>query len=128
MTYLLDTHTLIWFGEGNPKLPESVRSIVIDPANAIFVSHASIWEMTIKVSLGKLTLRLSLPEWENLLHENHFLSLTTTFRHFEVLKMLPYHHADPFDRLLIAQAMVENMTVITHDAKFQPYPVQVAFF
>lgn len=94
----------------------------------MFVSHAAIWEMTIKYSLGKLALEHSLSEWENLLLQNHFDLLPSTFRHFETLASLPFHHQDPFDRLMIAQAIAENFTLISHDPKFSMYPVRLEVF
>jgi PIN domain nuclease of toxin-antitoxin system len=128
MNYLLDTHALIWYGEGSARLPQRIRAIIADPQNQIFVSHSSIWEMAIKMSLGKLTLTLQLPDWENLLRQKGFTPLLTSFRHFEELLLLSFHHQDPFDRLLIAQAIAEDFTIITHDPKFHPYPVKLEFF
>lgn len=128
MKYLLDTHVLIWYGEGNPLLPGHIRKIILDPQNHIFVSHASIWEMAIKMSLGKMTLTVQLPDWEHLLQQKGFAPLLTSFQHFQELLTLPFHHQDPFDRLLIAQAIAEDFTVITHDSKFRPYQVKLEFF
>ena len=128
MKYLLDTHTLIWFGEGNDKLPIRIRELILDPSNLIFISHASIWEMTIKVSLGKLVLEHALTDWEELLAKNHISTIVSAFSHFDVLKSLPYHHNDPFDRMIIAQAISEEFTIITHDSKFQLYTAKLEYF
>ncbi len=128
MNYLIDTHVLIWFGETDPQLPARIRNIIEDTDNNIFVSHAAIWEMSIKMSLGKLQVTYSLDEWEGFLRENDFLMLPSTFQHFQTLLTLPFHHQDPFDRLMIAQAIAEDFTLITHDPKFKEYPVPLKFF
>lgn len=124
MNYLIDTHALLWFGAGSSQLPTRIRQIMLDKQNDLFVSHASIWEMTIKHSLGKLDLQRSLSERETLLRENHFTLLPSIFRHFETLDTLPHHHQDPFDRLMIAQAIADNMVVVSNDSAFDDYPVQ----
>lgn len=128
MKYLIDTHVLIWFSEGDRRLPERIRRLILDRGNQRFVSHASIWEMTIKQSISKLTLQHSLSKYENLLQQNHFTMLPSAFPHFEVLATLPFHHQDPFDRLMIAQAISENLTLISHDPKIALYPVRVESF
>lgn len=128
MKYLLDTHVLIWYAMGDKRLPEHIRSIILDVENEMWVSAASIWEMTIKSSLGKLEVHFTLPEWEAILQENYFDLLPNSFLHFEVLRNLPFFHNDPFDRLILAQAIAENCTLITHDRQFQLYPVNLEFF
>jgi len=128
MNYLLDTHVLIWYAEGNLRLPERIRAIIADKSNTIFVSHATIWEMTIKMALKKLDMLLTLSEWEARLAEQQFISLSTNFEHFSALFTLPQHHQDPFDRLLIAQAIAEDLTIITHDSRFAQYPVRLEIF
>lgn len=128
MDYLLDTHTLIWYAEGDTKLPERIREIILDRNNSIFISYASIWEMSIKISIGKLKVKFSLQEWGALLQAEGVLSIPLGLKHFEQLLALPFHHNDPFDRLLIAQAISENLTIITHDSRFSSYPVQLEAF
>ncbi len=128
MKYLIDTHILIWFGETNVRLPIRIREIIEDTSNAIYVSHASIWEMTIKMSLGKLKVNYTLGEWESFLLTNKFSLLPTSFKHYQCLQLLPLHHSDPFDRLIIAQGIAENFTVISHDPKFSAYPVKLETF
>lgn len=128
MNYLIDTHVLIWFGETSSQLPVRIRHIIEETNNNIFVSHASIWEMAIKLSLGKLQMRNSLAKWEEFLHDSSFSILPASFRHYEALQKLPFHHNDPFDRLIIAQSIAEDFTILTHDQKFLAYPVQVDFF
>jgi len=84
--------------------------------------------MAIKISLGKLEVLFSVPEWEKLLKTEGFSILPLAFNHFELLLTLPFHHNDPFDRLLIAQALGENMSVITHDSRFKSYAVSIELF
>ncbi|MDO8365600.1 MAG: type II toxin-antitoxin system VapC family toxin [Saprospiraceae bacterium] len=128
MKYLIDTHILIWFGETNDRLPIRFREIIEDTTNAIYVSHASIWEMTIKMSLGKLKVIYTLAEWEKFLLANKFTLLPTSFKHYQALQSPPFHHQDPFDRLMIAQAIAEDFTFISHDPKFSDYPVKLESF
>ncbi len=125
MKYLIDTHILIWFIEGDEKLSEAARSLIANPANDIYVSQASLWEMTIKISIGKLSLSISLAELELFLVSNQFQILETQFRHYEILQYLPFHHQDPFDRMIIAQAKAEDYTIITHDDRFKLYDVKL---
>ena len=124
MHYLLDTHVLIWHAE-NQNLSQNVLNIINNPENTILVSHASLWEMTIKVSIGKLKLNFSIAEFPNLLIQNQFSILPFDFKNYEILSQLPFHHQDPFDRMLIAQAMSENIPIISHDSKFDLYDVVI---
>lgn len=128
MKYLIDTHVLIWFSEDDKRLPARIKSIIENDLSEIFVSHATIWEMAIKISLGKLKLRYSLAEWEEVLMKNSLELLPNSFRHYQILLSLPLHHQDPFDRLIIAQAIAEDFTVISHDPKFSTYPVKLETF
>ena len=128
MNYLLDTHVLIWFSEDNARLPARIKALIEDDQNSIFVSHAAIWEMAIKMSLAKLKTQYSLDQWERVLHENGLTLLPTSFSHYQALLSLPFHHNDPFDRLIIAQAMAEDFTVITHDPKFTAYLLKLESF
>ncbi len=127
MKYLIDTHVLIWHGENNPTLKPSVLSILNDLQNEIFVSHASLWEIAIKTSLGKLKLGFPMTRLENVLIGNGFTLLAFDFSHYEFLSNLPFHHNDPFDRMIIAQSMAENLDIITHDEKFKLYPVSIVW-
>lgn len=124
MRYLLDTHVLIWHAE-NQNLSQNVLNIINNPENTILVSHASLWEMTIKVSIGKLKLNFSIAEFPKLLSQNQFSILPFDFKNYEILSQLPFHHQDPFDRMLIAQAMSENIPIISHDSKFDLYDVVI---
>ena len=126
MNYLIDTHILIWFIEGNEQLSKKAQAIITNPANDIYISQASLWEMTIKISIGKLSLSISLSDLELFLSSNQFQILDTKFRHYEILQYLPFHHQDPFDRLIIAQAKAEDYILITNDARFKLYDVKLA--
>lgn len=126
MNYLIDTHILIWFIEGNDQLSKKAKVLISDPVNNIYVSQASLWEMTIKISIGKLSLSISLSDLELFLRNNQFQILKTKFRHYEILQYLPFHHQDPFDRLIIAQAKAEDYILISNDVRFKLYDVKLA--
>ena len=125
MNYLIDTHILIWFIEGNTNLSKQAQDLIANPANSIYVSQASLWEMTIKISIGKLSLSISLSELEVFLINNQFQILDAKFSHYEILQHLPFHHQDPFDRLIIAQAKAEDYMIITNDNRFKLYNVKL---
>ncbi|MCX6029627.1 MAG: type II toxin-antitoxin system VapC family toxin [Chloroflexi bacterium] len=124
MRLLLDTHTLLWFIEGSPRLSTRARALIEDEENEVFLSVASLWEIAIKVSLGKL--RLARP-FEALIPQqlslNDITLLDIAINHASNVITLPFHHRDPFDRLLIAQAQVEQMPIVGDDPAFDPYPV-----
>ena len=122
MNLLLDTHVLLWCLENNPKLSPKVRDTIADGSNSVFVSAAVVWEMSIKESAGKLRVPENL---EEVLEENYFEMLPITIRHALALSDLPAHHKDPFDRMLIAQALVENLTLVTRDTVISQYEVPV---
>ncbi|MBQ3626218.1 MAG: type II toxin-antitoxin system VapC family toxin [Synergistaceae bacterium] len=124
--YLLDTHILIWFIENSPKLPEFLRNLIgrSDDLN-IYVSIASFWEMAIKVSKKKLTLIDSVQDIMRICSDElHFLILNIKAAHLKELEKLDFHHNDPFDRLIISQAIAENMTLISADKYIKAYPVK----
>ena len=124
MKLLLDTHALLWFLLEDAKLSSNARSLIADPANDPLVSPASYWEIAIKISLGKYTLTEDFAEFmESQLAENDLTVLPITVAHAAVVATLPFHHRDPFDRLLIAQAMVESVPVMSGDPAFDLYPV-----
>jgi PIN domain nuclease of toxin-antitoxin system len=124
MKVLLDTHAFLWFVLGDAKLSSNARHAIEDPDNEKLVSPASYWEIAIKISLNKYT--LSQP-YEAFMQKgiagNGFSILPIEVQHTAALTTLPFHHRDPFDRLLIAQASVENIPVISGDAAFAAYPV-----
>jgi PIN domain nuclease of toxin-antitoxin system len=117
---LLDTHVLIWWDEGRRLAAEARRAIA--DADSVYVSAASAWEVAIKTGLGRLR---PIRTVEQAVDESGFLELPVTFRHAERVGKLPPHHRDPFDRLLIAQADVEDLTLVTRDAVFARYGVAV---
>jgi PIN domain nuclease of toxin-antitoxin system len=128
MNYLIDTHALIWYAEGDKRLPNRIEDLIVDRNNTVYYSHVSIWEMAIKISIDKLTVQVTLPAWEALLMANGFSLLPLHFKHFDHLLSLPFHHNDPFDRLLLAQALAEDFAIITHDKQFSKYPVLIESF
>ncbi len=124
MRLLLDTHTLLWVYWGDPKLSATAAALVTDPGNSVYVSPASYWEIAIKVSTSKLVLRVSYDNFiTDAITNNGFTIFPIEPRHTEALTTLPMHHRDPFDRLVIAQAMVEQMPILSSDAAFDAYPV-----
>ena len=125
MEVLLDTHALLWFMNGDEKLSASAREIIHNADNGIYISIASIWEIAIKFSIGKLTLKKGI---ENLLarvDENGFILLEIDTKHIKMVTELPFIHRDPFDRMLVAQAIVENMLVMTADENILKHDVSV---
>lgn len=124
MRLLLDTHALIWFCEGNPELSQTARAAIASPANECLVSHATAWEMAIKLNLGKLELQLDYDQiFPGVLDANDFLLLPPALAHYRAVISLPPHHGDPFDRLIIAQALVEGLTIVSRDPHFPAYGV-----
>lgn len=122
MKLLLDTHVLLWWLDDDPVLSTSVRSRIADSRNTIFVSAATIWEIQIKKAIGKLSLPA---EFRSVLGSQSFEMLNITSEHAFALEKLPMHHRDPFDRMLIAQAIVENLTLVTHDTQLKQYSVKI---
>ncbi len=120
MRFLLDTHILLWFLENNPNLSEPIRGVITNPENLVFVSVISAWEISIKQSLGKLIAPNNL---EEALRFSNFEVLDMTLAHGLRVADLPMHHKDPFDRMLISQALVEGLTLISVDEKFKLYDV-----
>ena len=125
MIYLIDTHALIWYIAGDKKLGRKAISVIEDTDNIIYISKVTLWEMAIKISLGKLALSIPFDELEAYLEENEFFILDYNYVHLKRLLTLPFHHGDPFDRLIIAQALVDDITIITHDKWFADYPVRL---
>ncbi|MFP3943258.1 MAG: type II toxin-antitoxin system VapC family toxin [Alphaproteobacteria bacterium] len=122
MRVLLDTHVMIWWLEGHSRLPVHVRDIVNDRNNEIHFSIASVWEIAIKTSLGKLHTPGDLPEQ---MAANEIRPLPISMDHARQTTTLPFHHRDPFDRMLIAQARTEGLTLITADARISDYDVRL---
>ena len=125
MSILLDTHTFIWFVLDDPKLPAPAKALVEDPANDVFISPVSYWEIAIKVRLGKLDLQSPYDEFmQRGIFGNDFMILPIEPKHTSLLTRLPLHHKDPFDRLLVAQAIVEGVAIVSVDVQLDPYGVQ----
>ncbi len=125
MNLLLDTHALLWFLNDDPLLSATAKALIEDPSNHKLVSVASCWEIAIKAGLGKLDLgepaSTFLPR--ELAH-NHFDLLTIELRHATFVESLPSYHRDPFDRLLVAQAMIEGIPIVGVDSALDPYGVR----
>ena len=119
--YLLDTHVFIWFVTQNLRLSREVDAIITAPSNEAFVSIASIWEISIKVGLDKMP---ALPgEPEELMRATGLIQLDINVDHAKLAGHLPFHHRDPFDRMLIAQAQIDGLTLITDDRRIARYDV-----
>ena len=125
MANLLDTHALIWFIEGDRLLSDKALSAINDEADFNFVSIASIWEIAIKLNVQKLKLQTSFLGIQKKMDENGFKLLPVNFEHTLILKDLPLHHRDPFDRMIIAQSITEDLTIISKDKNFSLYPIKL---
>lgn len=125
MKVLLDTHALIWFVEGVDKLSLKAKLTIEDLENTRLVSIASLWEIVIKSSLNKIEMKKSFEEINKLLFDNDIQILKINVDHLNTLLSLPHHHKDPFDRMLIAQSITENIAIISVDQQFKPYSVNV---
>lgn len=120
---LLDTHAFLWWLSDDRKLSIAARDAIRDPHVIVHVSAASIWEIAIKAKLGRLGVRDGDLAAE--IEANGFAELAITSRHAQSAGALPRHHDDPFDRMLIAQAQMEDLVVVTHDRRFRCYDVQL---
>jgi PIN domain nuclease of toxin-antitoxin system len=125
MKLLLDTHALLWFIGNDPQLSGSARQNIENPAPEKFVSIASLWKITVKLSLGKLKLSKPFGEvFPQQLQVNGFELLPISCAQLNQLVLFPFHHRNPFDRMLLAQATTDAMTLITRDPEFVKYPVK----
>jgi PIN domain nuclease of toxin-antitoxin system len=121
---LLDTHAFLWFPDNDPQLNATAKTLIETPVNRKFVSMATCWEIAIKVGLRKLDLGEPATTFlPSELAANHFDLLGIELRHATFVETMPLHHRDPFDRLLIAQSMIEGIAVINVDAAFDVYGV-----
>jgi len=121
VSLLLDTHVFLWWREASTRIGAEARGAIAD-ADVVYVSAASAWEIAIKVALGKLEIPGPV---EPAVRESDFEQLPITFAHTTTLTGLAAHHGDPFDRMLIAQALAEGLTLVSHDRKLAPYGVPV---
>ena len=120
MNLLLDTHVFIWWNAQPQRIAPPLRQAIGQPGNSIFISAASVWEIAIKRAIGRLAFSGSIAE---AIDAHRFEHLAVTGQHAERVGLLPQHHSDPFDRMLIAQAHLEGMVLGTQDASIRPYGV-----
>jgi PIN domain nuclease of toxin-antitoxin system len=126
MNLLLDSHTFIWWRDEPNKLSPTAFAEISNPNNDIFLSVVTVWELQIKIALNKFTIKGGLEKAvKDEQQNNGFQILTIQLSHALYLENLPLHHKDPFDRLLISQAIVENMTLVSADASFANYQVNL---
>lgn len=121
MNLLLDTQAFLWFESGDQRMTLVARQAILNPDNIKFISMASFWEVTIKNSLGKLELHIPFDDLLNLTGYSH---LHISGEHLKLLRSLPFHHRDPFDRMLISQALHENLIIISADKQFDLYGIK----
>jgi PIN domain nuclease of toxin-antitoxin system len=125
MKILIDTHAFLWLIDGDPRLSNGAKKIFLDNENALFLSAASLWEISIKLSLGKLKLARN---WISMIISemtaNRIQWLSIEIEHCAELSRLPFLHRDPFDRMLVSQALVEDMSILSHDVRLSDYPIQ----
>ena len=125
MNLLLDTHAVLWFTDDSPQMPDPIKLLIEREDCTKFVSIASVWEIAIKVSMGKLQLSAPIDMFISaLFRRNGFLLLPVRVEHTLKVASLPFHHKDPFDRILIAQSLVEPMPIASIDAIFDAYGVE----
>ncbi len=123
MRLLLDAHTFLWWVTNDPALKRRARAAIADVDNDCFLSHASVWEMAIKASLGKLKLPSPVGRFvADQCEVNNVHLLPITLAHVAAVERLPFHHGDPFDRLLISQAIVRGWPIVTPDPAIRAYP------
>ena len=126
MRALLDTGSFLWFVAGNDRLSREAREVIEDFDNELVISVASLWEISIKVSIGKLELLRKFDQFiPEKLEENEIEILHVELAHLSEMMKLPFHHRDPFDRMLIAQAQKEKLTLVTRDRRIKIYDVRI---
>lgn len=126
MRLLLDTHVLLWWIDGDPRISARSHALISDADNIVSVSVASVWEIAIKAGLGQLEVPPDLRGYlRRQLVRNEFELLPVLFEHAAAVRDLPLHHRDPFDRLLIAQSQIERLALISRDARMKAYEIEV---
>ena len=125
MRLLVDTHLLLWSMAASRRLPAAARELLSDPVNAVLYSAASVWEIAIKSTLRRRDFRVDLPQLLRALAQARFVELPVTAVHAARVALLPDLHKDPFDRLLVAQALAEPVVLLTNDAQLGLYGTQV---
>ena len=123
MKYLLDTHVIIWYYENLSKIPPEINKIIDNPRNNIYISSASLWEIAIKINLNKLTLNFTFDKLINDIKKGDFEILQIEDKYLKKLANLPLIHKDPFDRLLVATVLADNLTLITTDENIHKYKI-----
>ena len=124
MRLLLDANAFVWWVTDSPRLTTTCRDAIVDATNEVVVGVGALWELAIKRSLQRLHFPF---DFETVLHDENFQVLPISFAHLRALDGLPRHHRDPFDRLLIAQALTEGVPIATSDRRFVAYGVQVVW-
>lgn len=125
MNLLLDTQALLWFVLDDTQLSKRARESIVDANALVFVSPASLWEISIKISLGKYALPAPFASfWDTQLQINNFTLVPISISHTAQAAGLPFHHRDPFDRLIIAQSLVEGLPVVSSDGMFDRYDIE----
>ncbi len=120
---LLDTHTLLWYIDGNEKISDAARTLIEEKGIVNFVSIISLWEISIKISLGKLEILTPFSNFSQLINENGFEILPISFEDILLLTNLPFHHRDPFDRMLVVQSINNNLKILSRDEILDNYQV-----
>jgi len=121
MRYLLDTHIILRLATNSPNLSDKAKNIILDEDNEKYVSVASCWEATVKISLKKLVIDGGIKEFYNIIRENNFGLLEIHEEHLKILESLPFLHRDPFDRLLVATAIADGLILLTDDIQIREY-------
>lgn len=125
MKVLLDTHTFIWFNLNDPRLTDRARRIIEDATNQVLISPASYWEIAIKISNNRFAINVSYEVfWQSGIDDRGFEILPIELRHTSQLLSMPFHHKDPFDRLLVAQALAEQIPLISNDSTLDTYGIE----
>lgn len=124
---MIDTHTIIWFIEGNKALSEQAKTILTDYSNFCEVSILSLWKISIKFNIGKLKTEHNLQEFIELTEKFWRINNNITKKSIITYQNLPLYHRDPFDRMLISQAKTENLTIITKDENFKKYDIEIVW-
>lgn len=121
MKYLVDTHILLWYIVGDRRINKTIQGKIDNDSNILFLSNASLWEIAIKISIGKLRIKGDLADLKDYLDKVGFVILNYDFEDLKMLQNLPFHHQDPFDRLIVAQAKTKSIEIITNDHQIHKY-------
>ncbi|MEM8603956.1 MAG: type II toxin-antitoxin system VapC family toxin [Cyanobacteria bacterium P01_H01_bin.121] len=124
MNLLLDTHIVIWYFQDDQKLRSNISKLLEDSSNHLYLSSISLWEIAIKLNIGKLNLEIEFSDFQRLLTQFSIATLPISFADTQEYVALALHHRDPFDRMLIAQAIANSLTIVSTDGVFDAYPVQ----